>query len=223
MTTYDLARTTRGPMTLARPLTIAAVIGPILFLVGQALLPNLPMALDDAFPLMLEHREQLMAARLFTAAGAFLMAFAAVWYARLVPTGRGARLMSIGAVLFGLGSFCNALSQAVAGYATWTVTTDGFDQASARYVIEHIESGAVALPLGFWSIPAFALGAILMAVALWRSGSVPIWLPVLLGVGTVLAGGLAGLGPVVALTQAPVTAALIVMAVLAHRRDDDRF
>jgi len=61
-----------------------------------------------------------------------------------------------------------------------------------------------------------------MAVALWRSGSVPTWLPVLLAVGTVLAGALAGRGPIVALTQAPVTVALVVMAVLAHRRDDER-
>jgi hypothetical protein len=222
MTTYDLPRTTPRPMTLTRPLTVAAIAGPILFLAGQALLPNLPMALDDAFPLMLEHRDQLMAARLFTAAGAFLLVCAAVLYPRLVPSGRGARLMSAGAWLFGVATFSNALSQAVAGYATWTVTEPGFDEPSARFVIEHIESGAVALPLGFWSIPAFALGALLMAVALWRSRSVPAWLPVLLALGTVLAGALAGRGPVVALTQAPVTAALIVMAVLARRRDGDR-
>jgi hypothetical protein len=222
MTTYDLSLTTRRPTSLARALTAAAVAGPVTFLIGQALLPNLPMALDDAFPLMLEHREQLMAARLFTAAGAFLLAFAAVHYALVVASGRGARLLAVGAGLFGVASFCNGLSQAVAGYATWTVTADGFDEASARYVIEHIESGAVALPLGFWSIPAFALGALLMAVALWRSGSVPAWLPVLLALGTVLAGALAGRGPVVALTQAPITAALIVMAVLARPRDGDR-
>lgn len=222
MTTYDVALTTRRPLTLGAPLMVAAIVGPVLFLIGQALLPNLPMTMDGAYPLMVEHREQLMAARLFTAAGAFLLAAAAVHYARVVTTGRGARLLSIGAALFGVASFCNALSQAVAGYATWTVTTAGFDEASARYVIEHIESGTVALPLGFWSIPAFALGALLMTAALWRSGSVPSWLPVLLGVGTVLAGALAGRGYVVALTQAPVTAALIVMAVLAHRRDAER-
>jgi hypothetical protein len=221
MTTYDLPATTRRTTTL-RPLVAAAVTGPVLFLVGQALLPKPPMALDDAFPLMLDHREQLMASRLFTAAGAFLLVFAAVLYARLVPSGRGATLMKAAAGLFGVATFSNALSQAVAGYATWTVTVPGFDQPSARYVIEHVESGLVALPLGFWSIPAFALGSILMAVALWRSGSVPTWLPVLLAVGTVLAGALAGRGPIVALTQAPVTVALIVMAVLAYRRDDER-
>jgi hypothetical protein len=221
MTTYDLPRTTRRTMTL-RPLAVAAVTGPVLFLVGQALLPNLPMALDDAFPLMLDHRDQLMAARLFTAAGAFLLIFAAVLYARLVPSGRGARLMTIGAALFGVATFSNALSQAVAGYATWTVTVPGFDQPSARYVIEHVESGLVALPLGFWSIPAFALGCLLMAVAMFRSGTVPTWLPVLLAVGTVLAGVLAGRGPIVALTQAPATVALVVMAVLTHRADDGR-
>jgi hypothetical protein len=222
MTTYDLPLPTRRPMALARPLTVAGVAGPVLFLVGQALLPALPMTMDDAYPLMLENREQLMAARLFTAAGAFLLAAAAIHYARLVSAGRGARLLSIGAGLFGVASFCNALSQAVAGYATWTVTTAGFDDTSARYVIEHIESGLVALPLGFWSIPVFALGAVLMAVALWRSGAGPTWLPVLLAVGTVLAGALAGRGYVVALTQAPVTVALVAIAVLADRRDGER-
>lgn len=222
MTTYDVALTTRRPVTVSAPLTVAAIVGPVLFLIGQALLPSLPMTMDGAYPLMVEHREQLMAARLLTAAGAFLLAFAAVHYARVVTAGRGARLLRVGAGVFGVASFCNALSQAVAGYATWTVTTPGFDEASARYVIEHIESGVVALPLGFWSIPAFALGALLMAAALWRSGSVPTWLPVLLAVGTVLAGALAGRGYVVGLTQAPVTAALIVMGVLAHRRDGER-
>jgi hypothetical protein len=222
MTTYDLSLGTRRPTALAVSLTAAAVVGPVLFLLGQALLPKLPEVMDRAYPLMVEHRDQLMAARLFTAAGAFLLAIAAVRYSRLVFTGRGVGLMGVGATLFGIGSFCNALSQAVAGYATWTVTSDGFDESSARYVIEHIESGAVALPLGFWSIPAFALGALLMAAALWRSGSAPTWLPVLLAVGTVLAAALAGQGPVVALTQAPVTAALVVMAVLAHHRDEDR-
>lgn len=218
--TYDLAVPHTRAVPSTRPLTLAAVAGPVLFLVGQALLPRLPMTMDQAFPLMVQHRDQLMAARLFTAAGAFLLAVAAVHYIGLAPSGRGARLLRVGAVVFGVASFCNALSQAVAGYATWTVTAQGDDDA-ARYVIEHVESGLVALPLGFWSIPAFALGAVLMAVALWRSHSVPVWLPVLLVVGTALAAALAGQGFIVALTQAPVTVAWIAMAVLAHRRDSE--
>lgn len=220
MTTFAVPRTTpRNPIGVRSPLTLAAVLGPLLFLAGQALLPALPDRLAGALPLMFEHRDQLMAARLLTAAGAFLLAFAAVRYVALVPEGRGARIMRVGAVAFGVASFCNALSQAVSGYATWTVTAPGFDRDAAGYVVEHIESGLVAIPLGFWSIPVFALGSLLMAAGMWRSHAVPAWLPTLLAIGTVLAGAFAGRGPVVALTQAPFTAALVAMAVL--RRDGD--
>ncbi|MDQ4052523.1 MAG: hypothetical protein M3237_07460 [Actinomycetota bacterium] len=211
MTTLTVPRATRAALPSA--LALSGLAGAVLFLVGQALLPNLPMSIGKAFPLMVEHRDQLMAARLFTAAGAFLLAPAAVGFARLVPRGaRGSRLLRLGAGLFGIATFSNALSQAVSGYATFTVTAPGFDTDAGRLVVNRIETGLVAVPLGFWSIPAFAIGMLLMAAALFRSRRVPTWLPVLLAVGTVLAGALAGRGATVALTQAPATVALIVMA-----------
>lgn len=212
MTTTLAARPsvgTRAPSLLL----VAGVVGPLLFLAGQALLPSMSESMAQAFPVMVEHRDQLMAARLLTAAGAFLLAPAAVVYARVLRRGTsGHQLLQVGAWVLGIATFCNALSQAVSGYATWTVTAPGFDAASAQDVVERIETGLVALPLGFWAIPAFALGALLMAVALFRSRAVPTWLPVLLTVGTVLAMAFAGQGYLVALTQAPFTAALIVMA-----------
>jgi hypothetical protein len=197
----------------------AALLGPVLFLVGQALLPELPDSGRRAFDLMTAHRDQLMAARLFTAAGAFLLAFGAVHYVRAVPAGRGATLIRVGGTVFAVASFCNALSQAVAGYSTWTVTAPGFDESSGRYVVDHVEAGLVALPLQFWSIPAFALGGFLIAAALWRARVTPPWLPGLLAVGVVLAGALAGSGPVVALSQAPFTVALVLLGLLARNRD----
>lgn len=220
MTTMTIPRTTRA--TLPSALAAAGVAGATLFLVGQALLPNLPMTLTEAFPLMVEHRDRLMAARLFTAAGAFLLAPAAVGFARLVPAGaRGSRLLRLGAGLFGVATFANALSQTVAGYSTYTVTAPGFDTGAGQAVVDRIGSGLVALPLGFWSIPVFAIGCLMMAAALFRSGRVPTWLPVLLAVGTVLAGVFAGRGPVVALTQAPATVALIAMALRVGRLDEN--
>lgn len=89
MTTSTVIRT--DPMVgLTDPLTLAAVAGPILFLTGQAIFPALPNDPFGAFPLMLQHRDQLMAGRLFTAAGGFLLVFAAIHYAHLVSPGRGA-------------------------------------------------------------------------------------------------------------------------------------
>jgi hypothetical protein len=219
MNTLTVPRATRA--TLPSAIALSGVAGAVLFLVGQALLPNLPMTIEKAFPLMVEHRDRLMAARLFTAAGAFLLAPAAVGFARLLPTGsRGARLLRLGAGLFGVATFFNALSQTVAGYTTFTVTAPGFDAAAGRLAVDRIDEGLMALPLGFWSIPVFAIGCLLMAVALFRSRRVPTWLPVLLVVGTVLAGAFAGRGATVALTQAPATVALIAMAIRIQKLDE---
>lgn len=219
MTTLTVPRATRGTLPVA--LALSGVAGALLFLVGQALLPNLPMSIAKAFPLMVEHRDRLMAARLCTAAGAFLLAPAAVGFARLVPKGApGAQLLRLGAGCFGVATFSNALSQTVAGYTTFTVTAPDFDPAAGRLVVDRIDDGLVALPLGFWSIPVFAIGCLLMAVALFRSRQVPTWLPVLLAVGTVLAGAFAGRGAIVALTQAPATIALVAMALRVPNPDE---
>lgn len=199
-------------------LRAAAIGGAVLFLVGQALLPAMPTDIGPAFAEMVEHRDQLLASRLLSAAGAFLLVAGVVVFGRaLAPGTRGAGLLRGAAAVFGVATFSNALSQAVAGYATYAVTEPGLDEESARHVVEHLGTGLVGIPIGFWSIPVFALACIAMAVALLRSRTVPVWLPVVLIIGTVLAGALAGRGPSVALTQLPVTVALIALALRENR------
>jgi len=216
--TPEQISSTRPALGGVAPAAVCAVAGALLFYVGQALLPSMPDDLDRAYAAMVEHRDRLMAARLATSAGAFLFVPAALGLARLIPQrGRGSRLLLAGAALFGIATFSNALSQAVAGYATWDATATGFDPTSGRTIVDTIESGIVALPLGFWSIPAFALGLLLMAAALIRSRWVPVWQPVLLAFGTVLAGALAGVGPLVVLTQAPFTVAFIALSLRIPR------
>jgi hypothetical protein len=211
-TSVSEPQTTSRPRAAIVATVISVILGAVLFYLGQVLEPVLPGTLHEAYAAMVAHRGQLMAAHLLTAAGAFLLIPAAVGFARLIPGGvRGRVLLLIGAWVFGVATFSNALSQAVSGYGTWAATAPGFDPAAGRTMVDTIESGPVALPLGFWSIPAFALGAILIAVALMLSRSVPLWMPVLLAVGTVLAMAFAGTGPLVALTQAPFTVALIVL------------
>lgn len=211
ITTAQNTRTTR-------PLLYAAILGPILFLIGQALLPSLPNDLAKAFPLFIEHRDQLMAARLLTAAGAFLLAPAALVYAS--AAGRPAtKTVLVGSTMFAIGTFFNALSQAVAGYATYAATDSSVDQDAGMAVFDQLGRGLVGLPIGFWSIPMFAIGAIVMAIGLLRTRRTPIWMPVLLIIGPVLAGATAGLGPIVALTQLPVTVALIALSLHAVKEN----
>lgn len=211
ITTARHARTTR-------PLLYAAILAPILFLAGQALLPSLPNELAKAFPLFIEHRDQLMAARLLTAAGAFLLAPAALVYASAAGL-PATKTVVVGSTMFAIGTFFNALSQAVAGYATYAVTDPSVDPNAGRAVIDHLGQGVVGLPIGFWSIPMFAIGAIVMAIGLLRTRRTPIWMPVLLVIGPVLAGATAGLGPIVALTQLPVTVALIALALYSVKEN----
>ncbi len=122
-------------------------------------------------------------------------------------------MVRVGGILLAIGAFSNGLSQAVQGYATYAATAPGFDHDAGRTIVDTITSGLVGVPLGFWSVPVFVLGCLTIAVGLLRGRRAPVWMPVLLIVGTVLAAALAGRGPVVALTQAPFTVALVSLAI----------
>lgn len=201
--------------TWPRLAAAAVVAGALLFLVGQALLPSLPDALAQAFDGMLAHRDRLMAARLATSAGSFLLSIGGIGFATVLAPRTGApRTVRVGAALFAVGAFFNGLSETTEAYATFAVTAPGLDHETGRTVVQNLTAGAVGVPVGFWSVQVFAVGALVMAVGLLIGRRTSRWLPLLLIVGTVLAGALAGRGPVVALTQAPFTVALVIMAEL---------
>lgn len=198
-------------MTHSRVLILAAAIAaPILFVAGQALLPALGRDADTAFALMLAHRDQLIVSRLLTTAGAFLL-LPALW---LVST-LGGRVTRVGGVIAGVGTFFNAVSQVVQGYAAWAATSPGLDHAATMQILLRVDEGVVGLPVGYWSVPVFGLGLVILGVGLLVSRSVPWWMPALLLIGVVAAFFTAGLGPIVAVTQAPLAVALIALATRA--------
>lgn len=192
-------------MTPSRILILAAgIAAPILFVAGQALLPNLGREVDSAFALMLQHRDQLIVSRLLTTAGAYLL-LATLWLiARL-----GGKVTRIGAAIAALGTFFNAFSQAVQGYAAWGATAPGLEHAASMQTLLHLEDGLVGLPVSYWSIPVFGIGLVVLGVGLLVAKASRWWMPSLLLVGVVLAFFTAGLGSVVAFTQAPLAVALI--------------
>ncbi len=54
----------------------------------------------------------------------------------------------------------------------------------------------MTLPVSYLSVPLFALGVLLFALALWRAGTVPRWVPVVLVLGGIGAGAV-GTGPAI--------------------------
>ncbi|PWD49948.1 hypothetical protein C8046_03885 [Serinibacter arcticus] len=194
-------------MTPSRILTLAAgIAAPVLFVAGQALLPNLGRDVEPAFTLMLEHRDQLIVSRLLTAAGSYLMLVTLWLIARA-----GGRVTRIGAVIAAVGTFFNAFSQGVQGYAAWGSTAPGLDHRATMQTLLHLEDGLAGLPVSYWSIPVFGLGILVVGVGGLLVRTSPWWVPMLLLVGAVLAFATAGLGPVVALTQAPLAIALVAL------------
>lgn len=199
-------------MRTSHPTVLAAAVAPLLFVTGQALLPVLGTDVPTAFALMIEHRDQLMLSRLLTIAGAFLLLPTLALIAR-----HGARTTRVGAGIAAVGTFFNAFSQAVQGYAAWGASAPGLDHGATMQTLLHLEGGLVGLPVSYWSIPVFGVGLVVMAVGLLVARSVPRWLPALLILGVVAALLTAGLGPVVALTQAPLAVALVGLAVRRPR------
>jgi hypothetical protein len=141
----------------------------------------------------------------------------AIAVCRLAPK-RGAALATIGGVLTGIGGIAFSVGMFAFGSLAWYATSPEAVQPEAgealmAYVNDN--PGHVLLPqmIGFL---LFTVGSLLLMGALWRSRSVPRWLPVAYLVLTV---GLFVLGGVVMnVVQAAQTLLLVPVAVYALRR-----
>lgn len=77
----------------------------------------------------------------------------------------------------------------------------------------------MTLPVSFLSVPLFALGLVLFAIALWRAGTVPRWVPVAIVLAAIGAGAV-GTGPAMLPVLLVDLAAFWVALVYASERHD---
>jgi hypothetical protein len=179
-------------------LTVGALLlaGPILFDLGYALHPSLPMDVEGAIAEVADVRTLHAAAKVMVAFGGLLLIALLLTYRRWLVPGRGRAFATVGTALAAIGLAANSLSQATHGYLLyWASSPDVARSAGADVVAAaETDTSPVTLPVSFWSVPLFALGLVLVAVALWRAGSVPRWVPVGMVVGG-LAAGAVGTGP----------------------------
>lgn len=196
----------------------AIFTAPVLFIAGQAVLPELPDNFAGAFEGMVEHRDALLASRLLTAAGAFLFVPAIVGIWSLVPSrARGWWLCLVGGIVFAVGTWCNGLSEAVLGYATHAATS-GDPEAGRSVVLALDELGPIALPISYFVVIVFGVGVLMLAIGLLIARTMPIWQPLLLIIGALLSFSFAGIGMLSLLTNLPMVAAFWGMGVLVARQ-----
>lgn len=191
-----------------RPWSLALLAAPVLLFVGYALHPDLPEDTASALADVGDGRGQYLAAKLLVAVGALGLApLVAAVARRVIASGRGRGLAIAGAALTIVGTAFNAFSQFAFGYLLWFATASDVSREAGEAVVSASEEeGLATLPVSFLSVPVFAVGLLLVAAALWRSGRVPRWVPILLVVGNVLASAI-GVGPLMLIPGVMVTSA----------------
>jgi len=193
-----------------------------LLLIGEALTPKV---LDKAItntttasrmlPIAAKHLNQLYVsnALVIVGLGALAVSFAAV--ATLVR-GRGATLATLAALIGGLGYFAGAIANVLVGFNLAAATATRTSQAvAARFLVTTFKSGVGNVFVLSYFIGSLA-GTLLLGIALWRSRSVPRWLPVLFVIGNVIA-MFASAGIVSVPLSLPFTLAMVILAVRIWR------
>jgi hypothetical protein len=155
-------------------------------------------------------------AKLTYAAGSLLLIVALASVVRLRPGG----VVLVGSVLAGIGTGCNALSQALFGYTAYAAVRVPVDRSAAAALLDGFDGlGPAALPVSFVSVPVMVLGLLVVGVGLLVTRAVPRVTAVVLLVG-VVAGALVQAGPLSLLAGAPLVAAFVLLA--RSRLDVDR-
>lgn len=200
------------PTPVRRRLAAFALAGSGVGIVaGHALSVDSGQATDAYIADFTAHHLRGTVGGLSVAVGAFLLVPGLTAALRLV-TGRGARLATVAAVLWGLGAMALGAGDVMQTLVMSALLPD--HQDTARAIIDVAQQGILGLPFLF--APAFVVGGALYAVALLRARAVPTWLGVLCLIGPLLvlassAGGLL----TAALPLLPLGASLVLLALRA--------
>jgi hypothetical protein len=168
-------------MPIAASRRMLLLLAPVLMFLGYAFHPDLPVGTAAALADLTDERGVYIAAKLAVAFGSLLFVPLVLIIRHRAFPGRGRGLATVAAVLCTIGFTCNGISQTLWGYLLWFATDPGVDRAAGVAVVDAAQNAPMlpTLPVSFLSVPAFALGLLLLAVALWRAGTVPRWVPAL--------------------------------------------
>ena len=214
-----------------RVLALFLPIAAVLYIGGEALSPkgtdqvlSTTATAFKVLPIAAQHPAQLYLASslVLLGLGALAVSYGAI--ATLVRD-RGSMLATVAALLGGLGAFCGAIFNVVVYPGLAAAATAHVSRGAAAKLLvtaSNSEFGHVFLHVYFASE---FLAPLLMAIALWRSRTVPRWLAALFFVGLLVAELMGSFGPVVVLYMLPFAAAMVLLAARIWRgatMPDDR-
>jgi hypothetical protein len=134
---------------------------------------------------------------------------------------RGSAAATVAVLLGGIGAFCGAVVNVLAGInlaaaSSAHVTRD----AAARILVTNFNSGPGQGFTDLYALGEFA-APIILGIGLWRSRCAPRWLAVLFAAGFLLAEQTASVGIVrVSIQMAPFAVAMVVLAIRIWRTAD---
>jgi hypothetical protein len=212
-----------------RVLAVFLPLAAVLYVGAEALDPKgtdkVVQTMSEALkvlPVAAKHSGQLYASGSLSllALGALAVSYAGI--ATLVR-GRGAALATVAALLGAIGAFCGALINVLVGVNLAAAATAHITQdAAAHFLVRSFNSGFEQVFSGIYFLGIF-VAPVLMAIALWRSRSVPRWLVVLFVAGLEIAQQVPAAGPVlVVLFMLPFAVAMILLGIRTWQAAADR-
>lgn len=176
-----------------RILAVFLPVSAVLLVIGTALTPKgldqIVMSRSTAMtvlPIAAAHIDQLYISNvlLLFGLGALAVSFGAI--STLVQE-RGSRLATSAALIGGFGAFCGAVGNVLPGFNLAVVVSAHLSrEAASRFLVVSFTSWpGEAILAGY--LGSLLVGTVLMAIALWRSGNVPRWLPILFAAGLAVA------------------------------------
>jgi hypothetical protein len=201
-----------------RVLALFLPVAAVLYVGGEALSPKgtdqVLTTTGTAFkvlPIAAQHPAQLYLASslVLLGLGALAVSYGAI--ATLV-TARGSLLATIAALVGGFGAFCGAIINVVVYPSLAAAATSHVPRDAAAKLLVTASNSEFGHVFTYVYFASEYLAPLLMAIALWRSRTVPRWLAALFFVGLEVAEGMGSYGPIVVLYMLPFAAAMILLA-----------
>jgi len=197
-----------------RPMALALVAAPVLWLAAEAVSPALKSSSAAQLAVIARHPDRWFGYTALLTLGTILFVPAVIGIMRLTRT-RMPRLTLIGGALLGYGTII-AVGDAMSQLTTWQMVTGHADRTQMAELLDRANNASGAAVFFGPGGMAFLAGSILLTVALIRTRVAPVWVSVtfLLGIVIQLVGFTSNSVTIIA---ASAFVSLIAMVMLARR------